>query len=250
MLLIPSIDLRGGECVRLLKGDFAAETRYAVSAQELLERYRRLGAPWVHVVDLDGARDGTLANRTTIASLAAGSGLHIQVGGGVRSAETCAALLADGVARVVVGSAAIEQTELVREWFARFGPERLCLAFDIHFDSAGTPRIRTRGWTRESALSLWEAIELFAGHGLRHVLCTDIERDGALGGPNVALYAEGMRRHPELAWQASGGVRDHRDLSALAATGVAAAISGKALLEERMSSEELQPFLPSASSPA
>jgi phosphoribosylformimino-5-aminoimidazole carboxamide ribotide isomerase len=250
MLLLPSLDLRGGECVRLLKGDFAAETRYPVRAQDLLARYRRLGAPWVHVVDLDGARDGALANRRLIASLATESGLRLQVGGGVRSAATVAELLGLGVARVVVGSAAIEEPAAVRGWFERFGPERICLALDIHFDAAGVPRIRTRGWTRETALSLWEAIALYAGVGLRHVLCTDIERDGALAGPSVALYAEALRRHPELAWQASGGVRDHRDLAALAATGVAAAISGKALLEERIRAEDLQPFLPSASSPA
>jgi phosphoribosylformimino-5-aminoimidazole carboxamide ribotide isomerase len=103
--------------------------------------------------------------------------------------------------------------------------------------------VRTRGWVAEHSVSLWELIEQFSPHGLQHVLCTDIERDGALGGPNLALYEEGMRRFPGIDWQASGGVRDAADLAALAKVGVAAAISGKALLEGRMTEEELQPFL-------
>ena len=106
------------------------------------------------------------------------------------------------------------------------------------------------GWTEGGALSLWDAIEPFRAHGLKHVLCTDIERDGASSGPSLALYREAVRRFPDLAWQASGGVRDVSDLTALSGIGVAAAISGKALLEERMTSLELQPFLPNASSPA
>ena len=107
----------------------------------------------------------------------------------------------------------------------------------------------TRGWTKESKLTLWEAVESYLPHGLKHVLCTDAELDGAMQGPAVALYAEGVQRYPQIAWQASGGVRSAADLAALAATGAASAISGKALLEEAIRPEELGPFLPNASSP-
>ena len=250
MLLIPSIDLRHGHCVRLLKGDFRAETRYELEPHELLGRYRALGAPWLHVVDLDGAKDGKLANRAIIVALASQPAVSVQAGGGVRSAETVHALLAHGVDRVVVGSAAVERPGEVAGWIARFGAERVCLAFDVRLDAGGVPRVRTHGWTEGGALGLWEAIEPFRSHGLRHVLCTDIDRDGALGGPNLDLYREALERLPELAWQASGGVRDAAHLAALARIGVRAAVSGKALLEERMTPEELRPFLPSASSPA
>jgi phosphoribosylformimino-5-aminoimidazole carboxamide ribotide isomerase len=250
MLLIPVIDLKDGRCVRLLKGDFAAETRYECEPQDLLRRYRALGAAWLHVVDLDGARDGVGANGALVLALAAEGTLKLQVGGGVRSAAVIEKLLGAGVARVVVGSAAIEEPQVVCGWLARFGEERVCLAFDVRVEAAAVPRVHTRGWTRDTALELWNAIEPFRARGLKHVLCTDIDRDGALAGPNLALYVEATRRFPELAWQASGGVRDAADLTALAATGVAAALSGKALLEGHIQPEEMQAFLLNASSPA
>ena len=246
MLLIPAIDLRNGRCVRLFKGDFAAETRYEFEPHELLQRYRDLGATWLHVVDLDGARDGTLANRSIAVNLASQAAVKIQVGGGVRSAAVIDDLLRQGVSRVVVGSLAVEQPQEVIGWLNRFGPARLCLAFDIRNDAHGVPRVRTRGWTEGGHVSLWQALEPYLEHGLQHVLCTDIERDGALTGPSLDLYREARERHPQIAWQASGGVRDAADLVALAALGMAAAVSGKALLEERMTPEELRPFLPNA----
>ncbi len=246
MLLIPAIDLRRGRCVRLLKGDFGAETRYDFEPRELLGRYLALGASWVHVVDLDGAKDGAPANRAIILSLASHPAVRLQVGGGIRSAETIEDLLGHGVGRVVIGSAAVERPEEVAGWIARFGSEQICLAFDVRLDAGGVPRVRTRGWTEDGALSLWQAVEPFHPSGLRHVLCTDIDRDGALAGPNLDLYVEALRRFPDLAWQASGGVRDASDLHALARIGVAAAVSGKALLEERIAPDELQPFLPGA----
>jgi phosphoribosylformimino-5-aminoimidazole carboxamide ribotide isomerase len=246
MMLIPSIDLRGGRCVRLLKGDFAAETQYEREPAQLLRHYADLGARWLHVVDLDGAKDGRLGNRELILQLVAQQRMRLQVGGGLRTGAVVAALLGDGVARAVVGSAAAEQRDEVKGWLSAHGPDAICIAADVKLDAGGVPRLRTRGWVQETALSLWELLEDFSAAGLRHVLCTDIDRDGALAGPNLQLYAEAQRRFPQLAWQASGGVRDARDLAALAALGVAAAISGKALLEGRFTTEELQPFLPAA----
>ena len=243
MQLIPSIDLRGGHCVRLYKGAFDAETRYELDPLQLLQRYADQGARWLHVVDLDGARDGVMGNRDLLARMAALQRLHIQVGGGLRSQAVIDDLIGLGVARAVIGSAAVEQPDIARSALRRLGADGVCLAIDVRVDAGGVPRVRTRGWVTEHPLSLWELIAQFQADGLRHVLCTDIERDGALGGPNFALYEEGLRRCPGIAWQASGGVRDAADLAALARLGVAAAISGKALLEGRMTTEELQPFL-------
>jgi phosphoribosylformimino-5-aminoimidazole carboxamide ribotide isomerase len=250
MLLIPAIDLRAGRCVRLYQGQFDVETRYMSEPHELLQRYRETGASWVHVVDLDGARDGVPTNMPLIARLTHECAVRLQVGGGVRSTYVIDALLGAGVARVVIGSAAVERPVEVLRWIQRFGHERLCLAFDVRIDEGGEPRVHTRAWTCNSALTLWDAMRVFPKEALRHVLCTDIERDGALTGPNLALYRSAVSRFPHLAWQASGGVRDATDLAALARLGVAAAVSGKALLEERMTHEELRPFLPDASSPA
>jgi phosphoribosylformimino-5-aminoimidazole carboxamide ribotide isomerase len=254
MRLIPAIDLRGGRCVRLFQGDFARETRYEASAQEIAGRYRRLGADWLHVVDLDAARGGAndgagaasdTANRTVIAALAADGGLRLQVGGGLRDEAAVAAMLDLGASRVVVGSAALSRPQEVRAWIERFGPDRVVLAFDVRLDEGGTPRVTTHGWQHQSSVSLWDAVAGFSPR-LRHVLCTDVSRDGALSGPNLELYLEAARRFPDILWQASGGIRDASDLAALGRVGAAAAISGKALLENLMPAEELEPFLSSA----
>jgi phosphoribosylformimino-5-aminoimidazole carboxamide ribotide isomerase len=243
MLLIPSIDLRGGHCVRLLKGEFHAETRYDIDPQALLRRYVDAGVRWLHLVDLDGARDGTPGNQTLIAKMAAQSRIRIQLGGGLRARDRIDAALSIGVQRAVIGSAAVEHPQLLRDCLAQYGAERICLAVDVRVDEGGVPRVRTRGWVQEHALSLWELLQSFADTSLRHVLCTDIERDGALGGPSLELYAEAQRRFPLLAWQASGGISDAADLQRLSDLGLAAAISGKALLEGRIRLEELQPYL-------
>jgi phosphoribosylformimino-5-aminoimidazole carboxamide ribotide isomerase len=246
MRLIPSIDLRGGRCVRLLHGDFDAETRYPTEPGELVARYRDLGADWIHIVDLDGARDGSSGNLEIVRALAAQDAMHLQVGGGVRRRESVAEMFDMGVARVVVGSAAVTQADAVRGWMREFGSDRLTLAFDVRLDESGIPRVTTHGWRQQSPLSLWSAVDEFSAQGLVHVLCTDVRRDGALTGPNLELYREAVRRFPQIEWQASGGVRDLRDLTALAESGVAAAISGKALLEELIPAEELRAFLPNA----
>jgi phosphoribosylformimino-5-aminoimidazole carboxamide ribotide isomerase len=246
MHLIPAIDLRAGHCVRLLHGDFDIETRYPTDPHTLLTKYAGMGAKWLHVVDLDRARGGTLDNRAIVVQLAAQRGVKLQVGGGLRNTAALAQMLDCGCSRVVVGSAAVFQVDQVHEWLKHFGPERLTLAFDVRIDAGGIPRVTTHGWQRQSEISLWSALNHYADSQLRHVLCTDVERDGALSGPNVALYAEAVRRYPQIEWQASGGIRDAQDLHALTHAGTSAAISGKALLEELIALEDLQPFLPNA----
>jgi phosphoribosylformimino-5-aminoimidazole carboxamide ribotide isomerase len=250
MLLIPAIDLRHGHCVRLYQGDFGAETRYELQPHELLVRYRELGASWLHVVDLDGAKDGTRENRAMIIALASQRAIRLQVGGGVRSADVIDDLLSQGIARVVIGSTAVERPDEVAGWITHFGTDRICVALDVLLDAAEEPRVRTRGWTEGTGVSLWDAIGRFPQDRIKHVLCTDIARDGALSGPNLNLYRQAVARFPQVAWQASGGVRNAADLAALAQTGVGSAVSGKALLEERITPEELRPYLPDASFPA
>lgn len=250
MLLIPSIDLRGGRCVRLREGDFATETAYRVEPLALAQRYQTLGARWVHVVDLDGAKDGLPRNTDVIQRLARHPSLCLQVGGGVRSAVAIESLLSAGVARVVIGTAAVQQPAEVAVWLKHFGTDRICLAFDVRLGPGGEPQVRTDGWTRNSALGLMQAIDAFSRDSLKHVLCTDIERDGTLRGPNVRLYRACLAQFPELKWQASGGIRDSHDLTILKGAGLSAAVTGTALLEERISLTELRPFLPDASFPA
>jgi phosphoribosylformimino-5-aminoimidazole carboxamide ribotide isomerase len=125
--------------------------------------------------------------------------LKLQVGGGVRSEESIEDLLSHGVERVVVGSAAVEEPQSVIAWLKRFGGERVCLAFDVRLDAFAVPRVRTRGWTKSTPLDLWRAVKPFLAHGLKHVLCTDVERDGTLAGPNLALYAQAAA--PYRSWR-------------------------------------------------
>jgi phosphoribosylformimino-5-aminoimidazole carboxamide ribotide isomerase len=246
MELIPAMDLRGGRVVRLFQGDFDAETRYELTPAELFGRYAAAGAARVHVVDLDGARDGAPANRPIVAGLAALGAPRIQSGGGLRGEEALRSLFGAGVERAVIGSLAVTDPGRVLGWFAEFGPQRIVLALDVRLDADGTPRVATHGWREQSAISLWQALEPYLPAGLTHVLCTDVGRDGALAGPNLDLYREAVARFPRVAWQASGGIRAASDLRDLEAAGVAAAISGKALIEGRIRPEELQPFLPNA----
>jgi phosphoribosylformimino-5-aminoimidazole carboxamide ribotide isomerase len=242
MLLFPAIDLRDARCVRLLKGDFARETRYDVDPVKLAVEYAALGAQWLHVVDLDGAKRGAPVNLALIERMRDAAGVAVQVGGGIRTRASLEQALSVA-GRVVIGSLAVSDRELVAAWLAEFGPERVTLAIDVRLDADGVPLVATHGWTRGSSLTLAEAIERYTAAGLRHVLCTDIDRDGALTGPNTELYRDSVARWPQIAFQASGGVRDVADLAALAATGVAATVSGKALLEGRLEPKEIRPFL-------
>ena len=247
MKVIPAIDIKDGRCVRLFKGRFDDVTEYDADPAMLAADYARQGADWIHCVDLDGARQGVAGNRSKITQIAAELPGRVQVGGGVRDAAAIGALLEAGAGRAVVGSAAVQQPDATRSWLQEFGAERIVLALDVSREPPHkSPMLVIKGWTETSRVTLWEALDQFTAAGLRHVLCTDISRDGAMTGPAVDLYSECAGRYPGVAFQASGGVRDLADLVDLEATGVQSAIVGKALLEGRITETELQPFLQSA----
>jgi phosphoribosylformimino-5-aminoimidazole carboxamide ribotide isomerase len=226
----PAIDVRGGRVVRLRQGDYAQETRYADDAFALAVRYAEKGARWLHLVDLDAARSGGYTLRPLLRQIAASGRLQVQTGGGVRRAGDVQDLLDAGASRVVVGSMAITDPDGVSRWLDRFGADRLVLALDTQRDDAGIWRLPVHGWTEAGTVALFELLDRYSAAGAQHVLCTDIARDGMLGGPNRELYTLLTARYPALAIQASGGIRDIDDLAALRATGCAGAITGKALL--------------------
>jgi phosphoribosylformimino-5-aminoimidazole carboxamide ribotide isomerase len=242
MNVIPAIDLKDGKCVRLFQGDFAQATEYSNDPAEVARRFAELHTRDLHIVDLDGARSGEQSNRDIIGRMAREAPLSIQLGGGIRSEEALAGWFDAGVARCVIGSLAVTDPDAVRAWLARYGGERIVLALDVKIASDGQPRLTTHGWTRESTMTLFDCIDSFADVGLKHVLCTDVSRDGAMTGPNVRLYAAIMRRYPTLALQASGGVRNIEDLEELRRTGIPAAITGRALLDGAITTEEMIAF--------
>ena len=237
MLIYPAIDLRAGECVRLLHGRFDAVTRYDADPLARLAAFEAAGAEWVHIVDLDGAEAGEPRQHDLIGRMAAATQVRIQTGGGVRKADDVARLLDAGAERVVVGSLAVRQPDKVIEWLERFGAERLTLALDVR-RVEGVPMVATDGWTRGSGLSLWQALHRLSAGRPKHALVTEISRDGALEGPDVDLTSEIVRRQPDLAYQASGGVSSLEDLAALKAAGATGAIVGRALYEGRFTLEE------------
>lgn len=246
MKIIPAIDLRQGQCVRLFQGDFDRQTIYGKDPVALAGSYQTMGFSNLHIVDLDGARSGQQENQAIIRSIIDSSDLAVQVGGGIRSAQQLESWLDAGVARVVIGSLAIIRPRLVSEWLSSYGPEKVVLALDVTLDETGTPQVATHGWTRPGNMTLWQCIDTYLDVGLQHVLCTDISRDGAMTGPNIELYAQLIGKYPQIQLQASGGVRDINDLKALDRIGVPAAISGRALLDGKIDSTELSTFLPAA----
>lgn len=240
MEIIPAIDLLGGRVVRLFKGDFEQVTHYDEEPLELARRYLAAGLERLHAVDLDGARSGAPVNQSLIGEFAA-AGLQVQAGGGIRDLARLEALLDAGAQRAVIGSVAVEDPATVIDWCRTVGAERIVLAIDVRLED-GEPVARTHGWTRGSGSTLWSLLERFLAAGARDVLCTDIDRDGTLEGPNLGLYAECVRRYPEARFIASGGVSQATDLPALAATGVAGVVSGKALLDGRLTLGEIEKF--------
>lgn len=231
MELIPAIDLLDGGCVRLLHGDFGQVTHYPQPPAVLARAYAEAGARWLHVVDLAASRDGANADTDALFQLLGQAPQLVQTGGGVRESQDIASRLDAGAERVVVGSLCVTDSARFVRWLGRFGADRLVAALDVRVDDAGVPWPRTHGWTLRGQANLWQLLDEFAANGLRHLLCTDIRRDGALGGPNFELYAEIIERYPQLQVQASGGIAGLKDLEKLKPTGVAGAITGKALLE-------------------
>jgi phosphoribosylformimino-5-aminoimidazole carboxamide ribotide isomerase len=242
MKIIPAIDLKDGRCVRLLKGDFDKETEYSSNPVEIGRQFSQLDVGDLHIVDLDGALTGTQRNRHIVAELVRESGLDVQVGGGIRSRDDVADWLDKGVSRCVVGSLAVQEPELVMSWLEEFGPDAIVIALDVRIEARERPMLTTQGWTEESDISLWECLDDFEQAAIKHVLCTDVMRDGTLTGPNFELYSEILNRYPSLQLQSSGGVRDIDDLNLLRELGVPAAITGKALLDGKITAEEIRSF--------
>lgn len=234
MHLYPAIDLRDGKCVRLYQGDYNQETIYGDDPVSVARSFADAGAQWIHVVDLDAARTGDPANRATVAAIAQAVDVPVQSGGGVRSASAAHALFEAGVERVVIGTAALESPDLVRQ-LAR--EHRVAVGLD-----ARGRELAVHGWTEGSGADLFEVLDRFADAGVDAVVVTEISRDGALVGPDLAGLAEVLEA-TAIDVVASGGISsldDLRDLAALERSGkrLAGAIAGRAIYEQKFSVAE------------
>ena len=233
----PAIDVRNGGVVRLRQGDYASETRYADAPLALAQRYASQGAKWLHLVDLDAARAGGNTLSQLLSGIKATTSLCVQVGGGVRGRADIEGLLAAGADRVVVGSMAVREPQLVCGWLGNFGVERITVALDTRW-SDGRWQLPAHGWTEGTGAELEPLLAAFATAGLRHLLCTDIARDGMLSGPNIELCRHILGIAPGLQLQASGGMRSIADVLMARAAGCAGAVLGKALLDGHFALDE------------
>ncbi|WP_105605728.1 1-(5-phosphoribosyl)-5-[(5-phosphoribosylamino)methylideneamino]imidazole-4-carboxamide isomerase [Cronobacter sakazakii] len=237
-MIIPALDLIDGAVVRLHQGDYGKQRDYGRDPLPRLQDYEAQGAKLLHLVDLTGAKDPAKRQIALIQKLVAGVNVPVQVGGGVRSEDDVAALLDAGVARVVVGSTAVKAPQDVQRWFQRFGTDALVLALDVRIDDAGNKQVAVSGWQENTGVTLETLVESYLPAGLKHVLCTDISRDGTLSGSNVALYEEVCARYPQVAFQSSGGIGELSDIRALCGSGVGGVIVGRALLEGKFNVTE------------
>lgn len=230
-MIFPAMDLMDGGCVRLLKGDFAARTNYATDPIEVANNYASAGAEWMHIVDLDGAKNGQAEQSDLILKIANSAEIKVQTGGGLRDLAQIKRLLEGGVNRVVIGSLAVTNPQMVKHWLRDVGPDAICLALDVNQGEDGEFRPATKGWTEASNKTIWDVIGDYLGSGLKTILVTDIGRDGMQTGGNIDLYKRIQSEFPSLDLISSGGVGtlDHvRDLKAIDPYGI---IIGKALYE-------------------
>ncbi len=234
----PALDIREGRVVRLLQGDYAQQTTYGDDPLPRAKAFAAAGASWMHLVDLDAARAGGYTLAPLLSAIASESSLKVQTGGGIRRRDDVARLLDAGAARVVVGSVSVREPETVIGWLQAFGADRLTIALDARQADDGRWLLPVHGWTETADVTLDELAQRYAQAGMRHLLCTDIARDGMLSGPNIDLYRHLSNLLPGVAVQASGGVRSGADVADAKAVGCGGAILGKALLEGRMTLQE------------
>ncbi|WP_133407024.1 1-(5-phosphoribosyl)-5-[(5-phosphoribosylamino)methylideneamino]imidazole-4-carboxamide isomerase [Parashewanella tropica] len=237
-MIIPAIDLIDGKVVRLFQGDYAKQTDFSVDPLIQLQSYQQQGATWLHLVDLTGAKYPEKRQLPLIKNLTQSLSANIQVGGGIRKIEQVEALLNIGVQRVVIGSLAVSQPEIVKQCFERFGAERICLALDINISEDGKKCVATSGWQANSNVTLENVLDTYQAYDVEHCLVTDISCDGTLQGANVNLYQELSQQYPNIQWQASGGIGNLQDIENVKQSGAPSVIVGKALLINEFTVEE------------
>ncbi len=231
--LIPAIDIIGGQCVRLTKGDYDQKTVYGEPLDMALE-FERIGFKRLHVVDLDGAKSKHIVNDAVLKAITTETNLTVDFGGGIKTDEDIEKAFASGAAMVTIGSIAVTQPELFMGWLSTYGAERIILGADVRHG-----KISINGWKEDSSEDLLPFLRKYVDAGVKNVLCTEISKDGTLAGPAIELYQRIMEAYPDLHLIASGGVSSKEDIEALDAAGIPAVVFGKAIYEGRIDLREI-----------
>lgn len=231
--ILPAIDMIGGNCVRLSKGDYDTEVRYHHDPVEMALQFQEAGAQYIHLVDLDAAK-GQGSNLDVILEIAKKTNLIVQAGGGVRNEEVLRKLFDNGVQRAIIGSLAVKNPSLVAEWIAKYGSDKIVIGTDVHNEY-----IATDGWYETSTYHVFDFIADYKKVGGSIFLCTDIAKDGMLQGTSEMLYSRIMAAHPEINLIASGGVSKMQDIINLDELGMYGVVVGKAIYEGKISLLEL-----------
>lgn len=232
--LIPAIDIIGGKCVRLAKGDYDKKTEYNESPVDVAKAFQQMGFRRLHIVDLDGARSKHIVNSKILNDIASATTLQIDFGGGIKSDADIATAFDYGASMITIGSLAVTDKEKVFSWIDRYGAEKIIIGADVK----GTT-IAVNGWQEESSEELLPFISKYVQRGISKFLCTDISRDGMLNGPSVDLYKTILNKFPNLHLIASGGVSSNEDIYNLEAEGVPAVVFGKAFYEGKINVKQL-----------
>ena len=231
--LIPAIDIIGGRCVRLTKGDYEQKTEYGAPIDMALE-FQRIGFKRLHMVDLDGAKSKHIVNDEVLSEVTQNTNLTVDFGGGIKTSEDIEKAFNAGAKMVTIGSIAVTEPELFMGWLEKYGPERIILGADVR-----NGKISINGWKEDSAEELLPFLKKYVDAGVKNVLCTEISKDGTLSGPAINLYREIMNTYPHLHLIASGGVSSIDDIEALDKAGIPAVVFGKAIYEGKIDLEDL-----------
>jgi len=231
--LIPAIDIIAGKCVRLTKGDYDQKTEYGEPI-EMAREFERIGFKRLHMVDLDGAKSKHIVNSKVLTQVTSETSLEVDFGGGIKTHTDIEAAFDAGAQMVTVGSIAVTQPNLFTWWLQKYGPDRMILGADVR-----NGKISINGWKEDSEEDLLPFLKKYVDAGVKNVLCTEISKDGTLGGPAFELYADVMKKYPDLHLIASGGVSCIEDIKALDAIGVPAVVFGKAIYEGKIDLREL-----------
>lgn len=234
MQIIPAIDIIGGKCVRLTQGDYEKKKVYNENPLEIAKQFEDAGLRRLHLVDLDGAREGTVKNWKVLETIAGKTGLIIDFGGGIKTEKNVQIVFDSGAAMATVGSIAVKNETKFTGWLKKFGAEKFLLGADVKEE-----KIAVHGWQEKTEIWIYDFIEKYIGHGLQQLFCTDVSKDGKLEGPSIELYKNIIKKFPALNFIASGGVSSMKDLEELQEIGCKGAIVGKAIYENRISLKEL-----------